>query len=62
MARPLAAATVSLSALDDRGEVYLTICNRWSYIGIGWQVGIESCVLRVTGAIEMAAQPAHVRV
>lgn len=35
----------------------LTICNHWSYIGIGWQLGIESCVLSVTDAMEMADRP-----
>jgi alpha-mannosidase len=35
----------------------VTICNHWSYIGIGWQLGIESCVLSVTDAMEMADRP-----
>ena len=39
----------------------LTICNHWSYIGIGWQLGIESCVLSATDAIEMADRPPHVK-
>src|SRR4030067_3203173 len=39
----------------------LTICNHWSYIGIGWQLGIESCVLSVTDAMEMADRPPHVK-
>ncbi|MEW6742167.1 MAG: glycosyl hydrolase-related protein [Planctomycetota bacterium] len=50
-----------LSAQDDRGDVCLTICNHWSYIGIGWQLGIESCVLSVTDAMEMANRPPHVK-
>ncbi len=29
-----------------------TICNHWSYIGIGWQLGIESCVLSCLDAME----------
>lgn len=37
--------------------ICLTICNHWSYIGIGWQLGIESCVLSVTDAMEMADRP-----
>jgi alpha-mannosidase len=31
----------------------VTLCNHWSYIGIGWQLGIESCVLSVTDAMEL---------
>jgi alpha-mannosidase len=41
--------------------VCLTICNHWSYIGIGWQLGIESCVLSVTDAMEMADRPPHAK-
>ena len=41
--------------------VCLTVCNHWSYIGIGWQLGIESCVLSVTDAMEMADRPPHVK-
>ncbi len=37
--------------------ICLTICNHWSYIGIGWQLGIESCVLSATDAMEMADRP-----
>jgi alpha-mannosidase len=50
-----AAATPSAAGLC------LTICNHWSYIGIGWQLGLESCVLSVTDAIEMADRPPHVK-
>ncbi len=39
----------------------LTVCNHWSYIGIGWQLGIESCVLSATDAMEMADRPPHVK-
>jgi alpha-mannosidase len=41
--------------------VCLTICNHWSYIGIGWQLGIESCVLSATDAMEMADRAPHVK-
>ncbi|MGZ4887014.1 MAG: glycoside hydrolase family 38 N-terminal domain-containing protein, partial [Candidatus Aminicenantales bacterium] len=44
-----------------RNGVCLTVCNHWSYIGIGWQLGIESCVLSVTDAMEMADRPPHVK-
>ncbi|MBI4584712.1 MAG: hypothetical protein HY717_11920 [Planctomycetes bacterium] len=39
----------------------MTLCNHWSYIGIGWQLGIESNVLSVTDAMEMADRPPHVK-
>jgi len=39
----------------------LTICNHWSYIGIGWQLGLESCVLSVTDAMELADRPPHAK-
>jgi hypothetical protein len=55
LARPLAAAAQSSPG------VCLTICNHWSYIGIGWQLGIESCVLSATDAMEMADRPPHVK-
>jgi len=41
--------------------VCVTLCNHWSYIGIGWQLGIESNVLSVTDAMEMADRPPHVK-
>jgi len=55
LARPLAAAAQSSPG------VCLTICNHWSYIGIGWQLGIESCVLSATDAMEMADRPPHAK-
>ena len=48
-------------AADASGGVCVTLCNHWSYIGIGWQLGIESCVLSVTDAMEMADRPPHVK-
>jgi alpha-mannosidase len=51
---------VRSAAVADGGEakaLCLTICNHWSYIGIGWQLGIESCVLSATDAMEMADRP-----
>ena len=41
--------------------VCVTLCNHWSYIGIGWQLGIESCVLSATDAMEMADRPPHAK-
>ena len=48
-------------AAEEKAGVCVTICNHWSYIGIGWQLGIESCVLSVTDAIEMADRPPHAK-
>jgi alpha-mannosidase len=48
-------------AAASQSGVCLTVCNHWSYIGIGWQLGIESCVLSVTDAMEMADRPPHVK-
>jgi alpha-mannosidase len=45
------------AAAEEVTGLCLTICNHWSYIGIGWQLGIESCVLSVTDAMEMADRP-----
>lgn len=41
--------------------VCVTLCNHWSYTGIGWQLGIESDVLSVTDAMEMANRPPGVK-
>ena len=32
--------------------VCVTLASHWSYIGIGWNLGLESCVLSVTDAME----------
>jgi alpha-mannosidase len=48
-------------AADTSESFCLTLCNHWSYIGIGWQLGIESCVLSVTDAMEMADRAPHVK-
>ena len=45
------------AAAEGTTGLCLTICNHWSYIGIGWQLGIESCVLSATDAMEMADRP-----
>ena len=47
----------SAAAEEATKGICLTICNHWSYIGIGWQLGIESCVLSATDAMEMADRP-----
>ncbi|MCL5097643.1 MAG: hypothetical protein M1608_08965, partial [Candidatus Omnitrophica bacterium] len=55
-------------ALRGKGEagapaegICVTLCNHWSYIGIGWQLGIESNVLSVTDGMEMADRPPFVK-
>jgi alpha-mannosidase len=45
----------------DGPGICLTVCNHWSYIGIGWQLGIESCVLSAVDGMEMADRPPHVK-
>ena len=39
----------------------VALCNHWSYIGIGWQLGIESCVLSAIDAMGMADLAPHVK-
>ena len=34
--------------------ICLALGNHWSYIGIGWQLGLESCALSVIDAFGMA--------
>jgi alpha-mannosidase len=41
--------------------ICVTLCNHWSYTGIGWQLGLESCVLSATDAMEMADRAPHVK-
>ncbi len=48
-------------AANPSAGLCVTICNHWSYIGIGWQLGIESCVLSVTDAMELADRPPHAK-
>jgi alpha-mannosidase len=55
LARPLIFQGAAIE--EKMGGICLTICNHWSYIGIGWQLGIESCVLSATDAMEMADRP-----
>jgi alpha-mannosidase len=46
-------------AQKDKGFC-LAVCNHWSYIGIGWQLGLESCVLALKDAMEIADRPPHI--
>lgn len=34
--------------------IYLTIANHWSYVGIGWQLGLESCAQSLNDSMSMA--------
>jgi hypothetical protein len=54
-------AGIAEQATESGKGVCVTLCNHWSYIGIGWQLGIESNVLSVTDAMEMADRPPHVK-
>ena len=48
-------------ATQSNGGICVTLCNHWSYTGIGWQLGLESCVLSATDAMEMADRAPHVK-
>lgn len=41
--------------------VCVTVCSHWSYIGIGWQLGIESVALSAEDAMHIADMEPHVR-
>jgi len=41
--------------------ICVTLANHWTYSDIGWQLGIESCVLSATDAMEMADRPPYVK-
>ena len=57
---PLLARTAARGARGG-ARFCVTLCNHWSYIGIGWQLGIESCVLAVIDAMEMVDREPHVK-
>lgn len=40
----------------------LMLANHWSYTGIGWQLGLESCVQSVEDSMNLADRPPHVKV
>ena len=48
-------------AANAADSICVTLANHWSYIGIGWQLGLESCVLSVVDAMEMADRPPGVK-
>ena len=48
-------------AAESREGFCVTLCNHWSYTGIGWQLGIESCVLSANDAMGMADRAPHVK-
>jgi len=39
--------------------VCIALCNHWSYIGIGWQLGLESNVLSVVDASTWMPAPTN---
>ncbi len=61
LASPVLVCASASKKGEDMGGVCLTVCNHWSYIGIGWSLGIESCVVSVVDAMEMADRPPHVK-
>ncbi len=48
------AASADVVASAGTASVALALASHWSYIGIGWQLGIESCVVSVIDAVGMA--------
>ncbi len=52
---------VLVGSPDAPDSICVTLANHWSYIGIGWQLGLESCVLSVVDAMEMADRPPGVK-
>jgi hypothetical protein len=44
----------------DRGFCFM-LGNHWSYIGIGWQLGIESCALSILDSLNVADENPHSR-
>src|ERR1041385_6346700 len=57
---PKAAALFAAQSAPGQG-ICIALCNHWSYIGIGWQLGIESCVLSAEDAMGMADRSPHVK-
>lgn len=53
--------TESAGHLGVSQGVCVSLCSHWSYIGVGWQLGIESCVVSVNDALELADHPPHVK-
>src|SRR5579875_2717126 len=53
--------TAQTSVGANSAEMALALASHWSYIGIGWQLGIESCVVSVIDAIGMADRSPGVR-
>jgi hypothetical protein len=60
VALPLLARSAG-GAPPEGPDFCITLCNHWSYIGIGWQLGIESCALAYLDAMEMADREPHVK-
>ena len=56
-----AASALAAPAAETSEGVCIALCNHWSYIGIGWQLGLESDVLSVVDAMEMADRPPGVK-
>ncbi len=59
--RPAGILGSTLAQGSGEGGICVTLANHWSYIGIGWQLGIESSALSATDAMEMADRAPHVK-
>lgn len=40
----------------------IMLANHWSYTGIGWQLGLESCVQSVEDSLNLSDRPPHIKV
>ena len=49
------------AAAEATSRFCITLCNHWSYTGIGWQLGLESDVLSVTDGMEIFDRPPHIK-
>ncbi|MBS0630352.1 MAG: hypothetical protein JSS11_00430 [Verrucomicrobia bacterium] len=43
-------------------DFYLTLLNHWSYTGIGWSLGLESCAQSIADSLDMADYNPSVKV
>ena len=47
---------------EKRYEYYLMLANHWSYTGIGWLLGLESCRNSIEDSLNTADVYPHVKV
>ncbi len=49
------------SAAASAEGICVALCSHWSYTGIGWNMGIESCVQSIEDVMGMADRPPYVK-